>query len=54
MFHGFTDALEKFLPSVFGDSVSGVLAEVLTGGDSLGVSTCSQGVYAGVELMGLL
>mgnify|MGYP007054684789 CR=1 FL=1 len=54
MFHGFTDAPEKFLSSVFGDSVSEVLAGVLTDGDSLAVYICLQGALAWVELMGLL
>lgn len=54
MFHGFSDALTKFLSSVFDDGVSRVLAGVLTGGDDVGVRTCLQGRHARVELMGLL
>ena len=54
MFHSFTGGPKKFLPSVFADSVSGVLAEVLTGRDSLVVCTCLQWAHAWVEMFGLL
>ena len=53
MFHGFIDTPKAVSSSVFDDGVSGVLAGVLTDGDCVAVSVCSQGALARVEMMGL-
>jgi hypothetical protein len=50
VFHRFTGGLTKVLSSVFGNSVSGVLAAVLTGGDYVVVCMCLQDAHERVEL----